>query len=51
MKFSELKEGLVMTGKVRRLMMVHGIQIDLGAEVDGCATRLPAPSVCVCVSV
>jgi ribosomal protein S1 len=34
-RFADLEEGAVLTGTVRRLMMVHGIQIDIGAEMDG----------------
>lgn len=33
---SEIKEGQVLEGVVTRQMLVHGAQVDLGADFDGC---------------
>lgn len=35
MKLEDLEEGMELTGTVRRVIMVHGVQIDIGAEFDG----------------
>ena len=35
----DVVEGAVLKGTVTRLMLYHGIQLDLGAEYDGCAAR------------
>eukprot|EP00884_Botryococcus_braunii_P010347 jgi/Botrbrau1/19313/Bobra.0073s0049.1 len=34
-RLEDLEEGMEFTGTVRRLMMTHGVQIDIGAEFDG----------------
>ncbi len=33
--YTELQEGDVLTGTVTRIMMYHGVQLDLGFDYDG----------------
>jgi hypothetical protein len=42
-KLSDFKEGQVLTGEITEMSMLHGFQIDLGGEYDGCEmfTSLP----------
>ncbi len=34
-RIDELKPGMEMTGTINRLMLLHGAQVDIGAEYDG----------------
>lgn len=33
-KFVELEEGQELTGTINRLLLIHGVQVDIGAEFD-----------------